>query len=230
MATIPIEQQQDIIKRIKHLIVLLGINQYTFANRIGIDPTNMSKHLSGKLPVTMGLINRICLDFGISRQWLTTGEDVPFGKSEADHAQHVNTSTSPNQAGRGVPVYNVDVTAGFGPLENLFVPERVTGYMVLPQLGDTGRERIVGVSGNSMEPGITSGSMLAIREVQSDTIFWGQIYVIVLEDYRMVKIVRKHPDPSKVILHSTNPQYDDIEISRSDIRGMYLVDLVINIA
>lgn len=229
MAAIPIEQQKEIIGRIKQLIILLGINQYTFANRIGIDPTNMSKHLSGRIPITQGLINRICLDYGISRLWLTTGEDVPFGKGEADHARQIDGGAT-NRSGRGVPVYNVDVTAGFGPLENLFVPERITGYMELPQLGNSGQERIVGVSGNSMEPGITSGSMLAIREVQSDTIFWGQIYVVVLEDYRMVKIVRKHADPQKVILHSTNPQYDDIEVNRSDIRGMYLVDLVINIA
>lgn len=204
-------------------MVIKGLSQARFAERMGISPANMSKHLSGKLPITLGLVNRVCLDYGVARQWLLYGHDTPFAKSEGEVK-----SAEGHPARRGVPVYDIDVTAGFGPLERMFTEDRISGYIDLPGLNNPVNERIVKVSGNSMEPSILNGSYVAIREVQGDTIFWGQVYVIILEDYRMVKIVRRHSDPTKVILHSENPDYDDIDISRDSIIGLYMVDAVIN--
>lgn len=224
MPPIPQDQQSEIIGRIRHLQALLELSQSKFAERMGISAANMSKHLSGKLPITAGLVNRICLDYGVSRQWLLNGQDVPFGKDEGNQLK--NTDGHP--ADRGVPVYDIDVTAGFGPLNRMFTCDRIKGFINIPQLGNPQNERIVRVSGNSMEPTIPDGSYIAIRELQSDTIFWGQAYVVILEDYRMVKILRKHANPNIVILHSENPNYDDLEINRQDIIGMYLVDAVIN--
>ena len=80
-----------------------------------------------------------------------------------------------------------------------------------------------------MQPRLNPGCYISIRPVRLDaTISWGQIYVVVLPDFRVVKYVRRHPDPEKVILHSENPDYDDIEINRSDIEGLYLVENIIN--
>lgn len=224
MAQIPTEHQQEIRERIRQLIALLGVSQSRFANFLGISAANMSKHLSGKLPVTHGLINRICLDYGIARQWLLKGEDMPFAKSEGDNLHE----TEGKLTKQGIPVYDIDVTAGFGSLERCFTEDSITGYMSLPFLNNSDNERIVRVSGNSMEPSIPDGSYIAIREVQCDTIFWGQAYVIVLDDYRMVKIIRRHADSTKIILHSDNPDYDDIEVRKDKIIGLYKVDTIIN--
>jgi phage repressor protein C with HTH and peptisase S24 domain len=49
-----------------------------------------------------------------------------------------------------------------------------------------------------------------------------------MEDYRMVKYLRRHSDNDKVILHSANPDYDDMEVSRKDIIGLYLVEAILN--
>ena len=79
-----------------------------------------------------------------------------------------------------------------------------------------------------MQPVICCGDMVAIREVRNlDLIFWGQIYVVLLDDYRMVKYVRKHQDPSMVILRSANKEYDDIEVRKSDIRDLFVVEHII---
>lgn len=217
MASLSKTQQSDIIGRIRQLISLMGLTQGAFAAKIGVSSANMSKHLSGALPVTQGLVNRICLDLGVSRSWLLEGSDVPFGKGEADTAR------------TGTPVYDIDVTAGFGPLEMLFTQEHIVGTIDIPGLVKKQNERIVRVSGNSMEPVIQNGSYIAIREVPADTILWGQNYVIIMESYRMVKTIRRHPDPAKIILHSQNPNYDDIEVNRSEILGIYLVDAIINL-
>lgn len=224
MAVIPEDIQQGIRRRMRHIMALQGLTQAKFAERLGISSANMSKHLSGKLPVTPGLVNRICLDYGVARQWLMYGHDMPYAKSEGDNLRNTAGRISRN----GAPVYDIDVTAGFGPLNRMFTEDRITGHIDLPQLNNPRNERIVRVSGNSMEPAICHGSYIAIREVQTDTIYWGQAYVIILEDYRMVKILRKHPDASMVVLHSENPNYDDIEVSRNSIVGLYMVDAIIN--
>jgi phage repressor protein C with HTH and peptisase S24 domain len=49
-----------------------------------------------------------------------------------------------------------------------------------------------------------------------------------MEDYRMVKILRRHHDPDKVILHSINPQYDDMEVYRKQIKKLYMVEAIFN--
>ena len=59
-------------------------------------------------------------------------------------------------------------------------------------------------------------------------IFWGSVYVVVTEDYRMVKVVRRHQNPDMVILHSVNPNYDDMDVPRSKILALYLVETILN--
>ena len=50
---------------------------------------------------------------------------------------------------------------------------------------------------------------------------------MVTDDYRMVKVLRRHPDESKIILHSFNPEFDDIELPRDQIRHLFVVQSVI---
>ncbi|MDE5921730.1 MAG: S24 family peptidase, partial [Paramuribaculum sp.] len=124
-------------------------------------------------------------------------------------------------------VYDIDVTAGAANLSRMLTSEHVIGRLLIPGLNP--KLPIVKVSGNSMSPRINNGAYISIRLIDDDDpILWGQIYVVMLEDYRMVKYVRRHEDPSKVILHSENPDFDDIVISRDKIVGMFLVESILN--
>ena len=70
----------------------------------------------------------------------------------------------------------------------------------------------------------------AVREVgDTSIIYWGQIYVVLLDDYRMVKYLRRHPDDSKVVLRSANPAYDDIDVPKSAIRGLFFVSKIVKV-
>ncbi|MDE6268111.1 MAG: XRE family transcriptional regulator [Muribaculaceae bacterium] len=221
---------QTSLDRLRYLIRHFRLTQAEFARRISIDPSNLSKVLSGRLPVTDGLINRLVADLGVSKRWMRDGSDLPFGKEELPgHLLMSSDDIHPLPPSRrhGVPVYDIDVTAGCTELSRVFTSDNISGYIDLPRINPDCV--IVRVSGQSMSPSVPNGCFIAIRPVSvSGTIFWGQIYVIVLEDYRMVKMVRRHPDPSMVILHSENPQYDDIEIPRSDIQALFLVESIIN--
>lgn len=211
--TIP--EAATVTDRIRYLIRLLRLNQASFAARVGVDPAVVSRVLKGRTAPNESFINRIVVDLGVSKQWLVSGSDVPFPRSSTPRMSD------------GAPVYNIDVTAGTTPLARMFTDERIVGRVYLPGLNPD--LPIVRVSGDSMQPRLSPGCYISIRPVRPDaTISWGQIYVVVLADFRVVKYVRRHPDPAKVILHSENPRYDDIEVLRSDIEGLYLVENVIN--
>lgn len=217
---------ETIADRIRYLIVKSRMTQIQFAKRIGIDPSNLSKHLSGKLPITDTLVNRIVVNLGVSKQWLIEGNDVPFSKQAGALASFPVVGQLANAV--SIPVYDIDVTAGSDNLDAMFTVDRISGYVALPRISSN--SIIVHVSGDSMQPEIINGGMIAIRPVDSlSTILWGQIYVVVTEDFRRVKYLRRDPsNPDNVVLHSANPDYDDVVISRSDIRSLFRVEAVLN--
>ena len=215
---------QAVIGRIRHLMEQMRIRQGAFASRIGIDPGNFSKILSGSMPVTAGLVNRIVADLGVSKPWLTDGHGVPFERQL--HAGQVQLTDTGSK--NGIPVYDIDVMAGTGELSLLFTDDRIIGHVDLPNLRDD--TAIVRVNGDSMTPVIKDGGFVAIRPIyEIRYIFWGQIYVIVMDDYRLVKFLRRHPtDPDMVVLHSANPDYDDMEVDRADLRRLFIVEAILN--
>lgn len=230
----------DKIIRIKALIDDLGITQSEFAKRIAIDASNFSKHLTGKLPISDSLINKIVVELGVSKEWLCSGNGPMYGPTGSNangngndvHA-HIRTLTLPSGAivpevRNGAKVYGLDVTAGNLGRERMFTDDLVIGSIDVPFINPDCS--IVKVSGDSMKPIINNGDMIAIREIKNpNLIFWGQIYVVLLEDYRMVKYVRKHENPDRVILRSENKEYDDIEIEKRDICDLFIVENIIRI-
>lgn len=188
-----------------------GLSQAEFSRATGLDPSNVSRILSGRMPLGNAAAARIAETFGLNRTWLLSGEGPVRAVAEP----------------QGAPVYDIDITAGPVGLTRDFTSEHIVGHLALPDISPDCP--VVRVSGNSMTPTINNGALLSIRPVTATgPIFWGQIYVVVLDDYRMVKYVRRHPDPSMVILHSANHDCEDMEIRRSDIRALFLVEAVIN--
>ena len=71
---------KEIVSRVRYLITQSGGSQLDFARRIGINPSNLSKHLNGKLPIGESLLNRIVVSTGVSKQWLRDGTETPYAK------------------------------------------------------------------------------------------------------------------------------------------------------
>ena len=214
-------QGAGVLDRIRYLIRLTRHTQASFGKQIGVDAATVSRVLSGHTRPSDSFLNRIVVNMGVSKDWLTKGTDVPFPRSSGSRPTAAEATVA------GAPVYNIDVTAGTTPLSRMFTDERIIGRVCLP--GINPELPIVRVSGVSMQPRLNPGCYISIRPISLDApISWGQIYVVVLPDFRLVKYVRRHPDPDMVKLVSANPAYDDIDVRRSDIEGLYLVENVIN--
>lgn len=89
---------------------------------------------------------------------------------------------------------------------------------------------IVKVSGDSMKPVINNGDMNRNpRNKKSPAYLLGANLRHIAEDYRMVKYIRKHDNPDRVILRSENKEYDDIEIEKKEICDLFIVENIIRI-
>lgn len=223
-----------IIGRVRHLMEVRRLSQRQLAMILRIDASNLSKVLNGKLPFSDGLVNRMVADLGVSKAWLRDGVGLPFEKAPIAReitpsapVRMTDSQPAAQQPTQGTPVYDLDVTAGCRSLEELFGEISPIGVVDLP--GVPSDSNIVKVRGDSMAPRIINGGYVAIRPISDmRTIFWGQIYVVELQEFRMVKYLRRHPDPEMVILHSDNPEYDDMDVPRSDIRRLYVVEAILN--
>lgn len=222
------QQNAEIIARIKYLMKEMGVRQVQFADRIGVDTSNLSKYLNAHMPLSDSFLNRIVVNLGVSKEWLLEGTDLPFGKTpvrgDAGEGQMMAGAS-----GEGIPVYDVDATAGASSgRSDLFSSENIVGWVNLPNMSPNCR--IVRVSGDSMAPVIMDGDFIAVREVSNPSqVYWGQIYVVQLDDFRVVKYVRRHTDPNMVVLRSENPNYDDMDVRRTDIHEMLLVQHVLHL-
>lgn len=217
------------VDRVRYLMHVLRKTQAQFAQLIGLDPANLSRALKPDTPLREGLMNRIVVNVGVSKEWLRSGVGEPFLKGMQPMEITEGKLMTPAFTHRiaGAPVYDIDVTAGAQELSLMFTDERIIGHLDMP--GINREYPVVRVSGDSMQPRIANGAYVSIREVNvGSPIFWGQIYVVVLDDYRMVKYVRRHQDPELVILHSDNPRYDDMEVPRRLIRRLYMVETILN--
>ena len=222
------QKNAEIIARIKYLMREMGVRQVQFAERIGVDTSNLSKYLNAHMPLSDSFLNRLVVNLGVSKEWLLDGTDLPFGKAPVriDAA----AVALPGTAGTtGTPVYDVDATAGVASGRNeLFSNENIVGWVNLPNMSP--HCRIVRVSGDSMAPVIMDGDFVAVRELSNlNQIYWGQIYVVQLDDFRLVKYLRRHTDPNMVVLRSENPNYDDMDVRRTDIHELLLVQHVLHI-
>ncbi|MDE5666197.1 MAG: XRE family transcriptional regulator [Duncaniella sp.] len=218
---------EAIIGRVRYLMGLKRLSQRRLAALLRIDASNLSKVLNGRLPFSEGLVNRIVADLGVSKPWLRDGSGLPFDKQPIAREIRPDCVGLEQKSLNATPVYDLDVTAGCRSLDALFGEIRPVGAIDIP--GIPPGCHILKVRGDSMMPRIVNGGYVAIRKiVDMRNIFWGQIYVVDLPEFRMVKYLRRHPDPSMVILHSDNPAYDDMDVARDDIRSLYVVEAIIN--
>lgn len=123
-----------------------------------------------------------------------------------------------------IPFYNADFIAGNAELyydDETIYPEY---YMDVPEFSGSTAFRAYG---DSMEPRIKSGNILfgVKRENWNLYLEYGQIYGITCKDgSRFLKYVRKHQDERFLLLKSENPNYDDMEMPKSEIKNIWLIN------
>ncbi|MCI5924672.1 MAG: helix-turn-helix transcriptional regulator [Oscillospiraceae bacterium] len=61
-------------ERIKELRKFLGLTQQEFAAKIGSNQNNITNYETGRRTPSSAAVNNMCKTFGVSEEWLRTGE------------------------------------------------------------------------------------------------------------------------------------------------------------
>ena len=75
-----------------------------------------------------------------------------------------------------------------------------------------------------MEPQINHGDMIALRECTVRDIQYGEVYAVVLDTIRTIKIIRKGSSPKVLRYIPVNEKYDEQEFEIESIIQVYEVD------
>ena len=229
-------------------------NQSAFAKAVGVTPTviaNVVGTRQGK--PSFDVISKICANANISADWLLTGHG-PMLKTKGsnqscsvaedtipDHKDKKNKAIYPKKQGEnsiteallsepsvsytpsnGAPYYDVDFLGGFDLTFNnqTINPEYNIDFKPFNKPGVTW----VNITGHSMEPKINHGDIIALKECRLEDVQYGEIYAVVLDTIRTVKILRKAKDPNRMRYVPINEEnYDEQEYDNSRILRIFEV-------
>lgn len=212
--------QVDLTQRIVGLIDESCMTNRKFAISAGIDPSGFHKKMLGQLQWTVNDINKISENMGIRRGWLLDGEGQVFKAPDEILDQIPAMPTRTYDTRTGVPYFDVDFELGFDQMENdqTTKPDYMIDFMPYNKC-----DAWCNVRGSSMMPTISSGDIIALKEVKDFHILVsGEIYgVVTTNSLRTIKRVRDNG--STITLIPDNKDYPEQTISKTDILRVYQV-------
>ena len=151
--------------------------------------TEISK---GRSNVGTLAIQNIVSQFNISGDWLLTGignmiKSDSNGIKTIDEATHSSIPATSMNPSIGTPYYDVDFIGGFDEVFNSQVNIPATNIVIR---GFEKASLWCNVTGHSMEPKINHGDIIALRQCTLNDIQYGEIYAVVLDTIRTIKILR----------------------------------------
>lgn len=188
-----------------------------FASSVGVSPSMVTEISKGRSSVGTSAIQNIVLLYGISGEWLLTGQGNMLKEEGKEEASAPVVSYDPKV---GQPYYNVDFLGGFSEVYNsqVSVPDR---NIIVP--GFDRAKLWCNVTGHSMEPKINHGDIIALRPCTLDDIQYGEIYAVVLDTIRTIKILRKGSSKNSLRYVPINPNFDEQEFAVKRIINIFEV-------
>lgn len=207
-----------------------GVSLQAMADKTGMPHQNIFNVKQGNNNATEAMIKALCDAYSIRKEYIYLGQGaiyegqaVPMIKGGLSQGFEQVPAAS-KSALKQIPMYeNVDALGG---KIDIFVDNNnayVTGYADIPNLGDS--NAIIKISGDSMYPRYKAGDLIAIKRISDfDVIQYGQPHVIVTEEQRLVKYLRRSRNKGCWLLCSENTaHYDDFEIEVSKVKHLFLI-------
>ena len=162
----------------------------------------------------------------VNIEWLLTskGSMIKDGSTDIQISNDTTTSSMPTTSmnpGIGTPYYDVDFIGSFDEVFNSQVNIPATNIVIR---GFEKASLWCNVTGHSMEPKINHGDIIALHQCTLNDIQYGEIYAVVLDTIRTIKILRRSPNPDKLRFIPINTNdYDEQEFDKSRIINVFEV-------
>ena len=181
-----------------------GLSKAEIARKLDILPQYMNSLMSGTRNLSDQFLDKFIEVFDINQfDLLPRSAEVSFEPSV------------------GVPYYDVDFIGGFDAIWNNQTTIPAHNIVFQPYAKAT---LWCNVTGRSMEPKINHGDIIALKECTLNDIQYGEIYAVVMDTIRTVKILRKSKDPNKLLFVPVNTDcFDEQEFDKSRIIKVYEV-------
>lgn len=195
-------------ERLEEIIRFYGDGKPSiFARNLGIAPSTISSWLT-RDTFDYDLLFAKCEN--ISAEWLLTGKGKMLTNAKVSYEPTI-----------GVPYYDVDFIGGFDAIWNDQTTIPAHNIVFQPYAKAT---LWCNVTGRSMEPKINHGDIIALKECTLNDVQYGEIYAVVMDTIRTVKILRKAKDPNKLLFVPVNTDnFDEQEFEKSRIIKIYEV-------
>ncbi len=157
-----------------------------------------------------------------SPEWICNGVE-PMKRG---NCQDFSLRTDRYIISQEIPLYNFDAAAGLVAIFNHHQIEP-TDYIRIPNIPPV--DGALYVKGESMSPLIKNGDIVMFKkkEVNIDSILWGEIYILSFindgDSYTAVKYIRKSDQPDHIRLESFNPDFAPKDIHMSSITALAIV-------
>lgn len=220
---------QEFKKLIDKIKYEFSINQSQIAEKLGVKKTYLSDMINSRVPYNETMGKKISDIFHIEESENSSYTKVKDNDKQ-ENAIEIASADIQEDIFTGTPVYDIDATCGTDNRKIQFAEDRIIGSVDLPEISKTAK--IITANGDSMEPVIYNGNRVVLREVFGwEDIFYGQIYLILLDEYRMIKYIRRYEQDEEnyIILRSENPKYDDIKLHKSKIRKLFIVENILSV-
>lgn len=208
----------NILSRIQEIAINEGITIGALEKRIGASKGVLSRAINNGTDIQSKWIQVLVENYPLySAEWLLTGK----GCMLKDDGDNVEAPLATNSLTVGTPYYDVDFLGGFNEVFNLQTSVPETNIVIR---GFEKADLWCNVTGHSMEPKINHGDIIALRQCSVNDIQYGEIYAVVLDTIRTIKILRKSSSPDKLRFIPINiDDYDEQEFDKSRIINIFEV-------
>lgn len=217
----------NILSRIQEIASNEGITIGAMERTIGASKGVLSRAINNGTDIQAKWLSIIVENYPrYSTGWLLTGagsmlKDDLNGIKTIDEANPSFMPTTSMNPSVGTPYYDVDFIGGFDEVFNSQVNIPATNIVIR---GFEKASLWCNFTGHSMEPKINHGDIIALRQCTLNDIQYGEIYAVVLDTIRTIKILRRSPDPSKLRFIPINTEdYDEQEFDKSRIMNVFEV-------
>lgn len=217
----------NILSRIQEIASNEGITIGAMERTIGASKGVLSRAINNGTDIQAKWLSIIVENYPrYSTGWLLTGagsmlKDDLNGIKTIDEANPSFMPTTSMNPSVGTPYYDVDFIGGFDEVFNSQVNIPATNIVIR---GFEKASLWCNVTGHSMEPKINHGDIIALRQCTLNDIQYGEIYAVVLDTIRTIKILRRSPDPSKLRFIPINTEdYDEQGFDKSRIMNVFEV-------
>ena len=217
----------NILSRIQEIASNEGITIGAMERTIGASKGVLSRAINNGTDIQAKWLSIIVENYPrYSTGWLLTGagsmlKDDLNGIKTIDEANPSFMPTTSMNPSIGTPYYDVDFIGGFDEVFNSQVNIPATNIVIR---GFEKASLWCNVTGHSMEPKINHGDIIALHQCTLNDIQYGEIYAVVLDTIRTIKILRRSPDPDKLRFIPINTNdYDEQEFDKSRIINVFEV-------